>query len=294
MGRIGIMVQLLFAAGIVALLPGSLAAAQPAAASADEKKLTDVEQFRGVVRAARAEDISPRFDGLLEKVNFTAGDMVKKGQLLFQLMTLEQQYLLKIDQAKLAHATAQLKLSDAELERVRTLHKKDVASPAQLDVAIATRDVAAADQARAKAEVEMREIIIKEFSLYAPFDGIISKPFVNAGAYITKEARESSRLATVTQFDPIHVETEVPYDIYVRRLKKLGSEEAMTKRLVVRLVLPDGTAYPRQGKIVSGGYAFDEKTQKIWTVAEFPNPDRLLRPGLRVTVRSMIRAESQR
>jgi RND family efflux transporter MFP subunit len=294
MGRIGIMVQLLFAAGIVALLPGSLAAAQPAAASADEKKLTDVEQFRGVVRAARAEDISPRFDGLLEKVNFTAGDMVKKGQLLFQLMTLEEQYLLKIDQAKLAHATAQLKLSDAELERVRTLHKKDVASPAQLDVAIATRDVAAADQARAKAEVEMREIIIKEFSLYAPFDGIISKPFVNAGAYITKEARESSRLATVTQFDPIHVETEVPYEIYVRRLKKLGSEEVMTKRLVVRLVLPDGTAYPRQGKIVSGGYAFDEKTQKIWTVAEFPNPDRLLRPGLRVTVRSMIRAESQR
>jgi RND family efflux transporter MFP subunit len=294
MGRIGIMVQLLFAAGTVALLPGSLAAAQPAAASADEQKLTDVEQFRGVVRAARAEDISPRFDGLLEKVNFTAGDMVKKGQLLFQLMTLEQQYLLKIDQAKLAHATAQLKLADAELERVRTLHKKDVASPAQLDVAIATRDVAAADQAEAKAEVEKREIIIKEFSLYAPFDGIISKPFVNAGAYITKEARESSRLATVTQFDPIHVETEVPYEIYVRRLKKLGSEEVMTKRLVVRLVLPDGTAYPHQGKIVSGGYAFDEKTQKIWTVAEFPNPDRLLRPGLRVTVRSMIRAELQR
>ncbi|MGE0056332.1 MAG: efflux RND transporter periplasmic adaptor subunit, partial [Hyphomicrobium sp.] len=268
-----------------------LLTAEPATAPAEEQKFTDVEQFEGVVRAARVADISPRFDGLLEKVNFTAGDVVKKGQLLFQFLTLEQNYLLKIDQANLAYATAELKLSDAELERTRTLQKKNVASQAELDVAVAKRDVAAANEAKAKTQVEIREITIKEFSLYAPFDGIISKPFVDAGAYITKEARETSRLATVTQFDPIHVVTEVPYDIYSRRLAQLGSEDAMKERLVARLVLPDGTEYPHSGKIISGGYDFDEKTQKIWSVAEFPNPNRLLRPGLRVTVRSMIRAE---
>lgn len=291
MHRAWIITQVLFPAMTMALLPLSPVAAQSAAPSGQEQKLTDVEQFEGVVRSARAEDISPRFDGLLEKVNFTAGDMVKKGQLLFQFLTLEQSYLLKIDQANLAYATAELKLANAELERTRTLQKKDVASQAALDVAVAKRDVAVANEAKAKTQVDMREIIIKEFSLYAPFDGIISKPFVNAGTYITKEARETSRLATVTQFDPIHVETEVPYDIYVRRLEKLGSEEAMKKRLVARVVLPDGTEYPHPGKIISGGYAFDEKTQKIWSVAEFPNPNRLLRPGLRVTVRSMIWAD---
>jgi multidrug efflux pump subunit AcrA (membrane-fusion protein) len=135
----------------------------------------------------------------------------------------------------------------------------------------------------------MREIIIKEFSLYAPFDGIISEPFVNEGTYITKVAREASRLATVTQLDPIHVVTEVPYDIYARRHERLGSEQAMKERLVAFLVLPDGTKYPYEGKIISGAFAFDENTQKISSLAEFPNPDRLLRPGLRVTIRSMIR-----
>ncbi|MBS0251973.1 MAG: efflux RND transporter periplasmic adaptor subunit [Proteobacteria bacterium] len=267
--------------------------AEPATTPAEERKFTDIEQFEGVVRAARVADISPRFDGLLEKVNFTAGDLVRKGQLLFQFLTLEQNYLLKIDQANLAYATAELKLAKAELERTRTLQKKNVASQAELDVAVAKRDVAAANEAKAKTQVEIREITIKEFSLYTPFDGIISKPFVDAGAYITKDARETSRLATVTQFDPVHVVTEVPYDIYSRRLAQLGSEEAMKERLSARLVLPDGTEYPNTGKIISGGYDFDEKTQKIWSIAEFPNPDHLLRPGLRVTVRSMIRAEPQ-
>lgn len=283
----------LFAIATIALLPIALAEAESAATSGDEQNFTDVEEFEGVVRAARAADISPRFDGLLEKVNFTAGDIVKQGQLLFQFLTLEQDYLLKIDQANLERAKAELELAEAELERVQTLQKKNVSSQAELDVAVAKRDVAAANRDKAKAEMEMREITIKEFSLYAPFDGIISKPFVNEGAYITKEARETSRLATVTEFDPIHVVTEVPYDIYARRVAQLGSEEAMKKRLVVRLVLPDGTEYPHPGKIISGGYDFDETTQKIWSVAEFPNPDHLLRPGLRVTIRSMIGAEPQ-
>ncbi len=163
--------------------------AERSATPGDEQNLTDVEVFEGSVRAARVADISPRFDGLLEKVNFTAGDRVKKGQLLFQFMTLEQEYLLKIDQANLAVATAELKLADAELKRARDLREKNVASQANLDVAMAKRDVAAAMQAKAKAAVEIRELTIKEFSLYAPFDGVISKPLVNAGAYMTKQAR---------------------------------------------------------------------------------------------------------
>jgi RND family efflux transporter MFP subunit len=263
--------------------------AASSATPGDQKNLTDLQETEGVVRAARAADISPRFDGLLATVNFTAGDRVKRGQLLFQFMPLEQEYLLRIDQANLALATAELKLADAELERAQELQKKNVASQANVDVAMAKRDVAAAKQAKAKTAVEMRELSIKEFSLYAPFDGVISKPLVNAGAYMTKQARETSRLATVTQFDPIHVLTEVSYDHYARLLEKIGSEEAMKKRLVALVVLPDGKEYPHPGTFISGGYDFDEKTQKIWSVLEFPNPDRLLRPGLRVTIRSGIR-----
>ena len=63
-------------------------------------------------------------------------------------------------------------------------------------------------------------------------------------------------------------------------------DEALIEGLVLSLVLPDGAVYPHAGKLVSGGYTFDEDTQKITVWGEFPNPERLLRPGLRVTVRS--------
>jgi multidrug efflux pump subunit AcrA (membrane-fusion protein) len=158
----------LFAAATVALFPVCLAEAESAGTPGDEQKFTDVEEFEGVVRAARAADISPRFDGLLDKVNFTAGDIVKQGQLLFQFLTLEQDYLLKIDQANLERAKAELELAEAELERVQTLRKKNVSSQAERDVAVAKRDVAAANRDKAKAEVEMREITIKEYSLLCP------------------------------------------------------------------------------------------------------------------------------
>lgn len=285
----------ILAVAVTMAIPTFLFAAEPPSktASQDSHELVSVMEFKGVVRAARAADISPRFDGLVQSVNFKAGDLVKKGQLLVQLMTLEQQYLLKADKAKMAREAAELKLTEAELRRAQQLRERNVSSEAALGVAVAKRDVAAAKHDAARTQVEMREIIIKEFSLYAPFDGIISQPYVNEGAYITKSAREVSRLATVTQLDPIHVVTEVPYSTFTDRFARFGSEEAIQKHVVVILLLPDGTEYPHPGKLISGGFAFDEATQKISSIAEFPNPDRLLRPGLRVTLRSGIKPEAK-
>jgi hypothetical protein len=63
----------LLIAAMVALLPVSFAGAESAATPGDEKsqEFIDEVKFEGVVRAARAADISPRFDSLLEKINFS-------------------------------------------------------------------------------------------------------------------------------------------------------------------------------------------------------------------------------
>lgn len=281
----------MLAAAAAIVLPTVLVTTERPSKAATQ--LVGVMEFNGVVRAAQAADISPLFDGLIQSLNFNAGELVKKGQLLVQLMALEQEYRLKLDTANMAREGAELKLAEAELQRARELRQRKVNSPATLEVAVAKRDVAAAKYDSARTQAEMTQIIIKKFALYAPFDGIISEPFVNVGAYITKSAREVSRLATVTQLDPINVVTEVPYSIYADRIARLGSEEAIRKRIVVTLILPDGTEYPHPGKLIAGGFAFDEATQKIASLAEFPNPDRLLRPGLRVTLRSGIRPEPQ-
>ncbi len=247
-----------------------------------------VVQFEGVVEPLRESDISPRFDGLLKKITFQPGDIVKKGDLLFQLLTLEQDYTLKLEKAEEQRAKAQLRLAEAELSRAQTLRQRDVNSVAQLEAAEAARDVAAANLRLAATKVEMREIIIREFSLYAPFDGMMRKPLVNEGVYITKNARESSALVVITQLDPIRVTGFVPFQIYAARRAILLTDEATKKGLRLKLILPSGEEYPQTGQIASGGYEFDSETQRILISAIFPNPNLLLRPGLKVTIRSSL------
>ncbi len=242
-------------------------------------------QIEGTVEPLRAADISPRFDGLLKTIHFQAGDYVKKGDLLFEFLTIDEELQLKIDRAGLDRAEAQLQLAEADLDRSRMLRERAVRSEADLQTAEAQRDIAKANADAARAQVDMRETTIWDYSLYAPFDGVISEPYTNEGAYITKAAaREASRLATVTQLDPIKVTGKIPFAIYAARRSYLPTGEAAKADVILSLVLPNGDEYPHEGKITAGGYEFDRETQRISISAVFPNPDLLLRPGLRVTV----------
>lgn len=259
----------------------------------DETPSAGLLEYKGVVEPVRAADISPRFDGLLTKIHFQAGDIVKKGDLLFEFLTLEQELLRKIDQANLSRAEAQLKLAEARLKRSRTLQEKNVTSEADLEAAAAERDIARANVSAARTTVEMKDIIIGEFSLYAPFDGIISEPYVNEGVYITKQSRADSSLATVTLLDPIRVSGKVPFQVFADRRKLLPTDAEAKTGTLLSLIMPDGEAYPHWGEYASGGQQVDEATQKIVANSVFPNPDLLLRPGLRVTVHSRLKPADQ-
>ena len=267
---------------------GHTAAAQEAS---DNGAAMGAIRFEATVEPLRAADISPRFDGLLKTIHFQVGDYVKKGQLLFEFLTIDQELLLKIDRAGLDRAEAQLRLAEADLDRSRMLRGRGVVSEAELQAAEAQRDIAKANADAARAEVEMRETTIRDYSLYAPFDGVISEPYVNEGAYITKAAaREASRLATVTQLDPIRVTGRVPFETYAAQSGSLPTDDAGKAGVTLSLILPNGEEFPHKGEITAGGYEFDRETQTISVSAAFPNPDLLLRPGLRVTVVSTPRS----
>ena len=161
----------------------------------------------------------------------------------------------------------------------------------QLREAEAQRDLAAAKADEARANVEGAELALQQTKLYAPISGIISRPLVNEGTYITKEAHDQSRLATIVQLDPIHVVGHAPAAMYFQRGETLPSVEQTSERHDFGLVLPTGDKYPHTGRLVAGSYEFDVATQTTEVTVEFPNPDYLLRPGLNVTVQSSIRAK---
>jgi len=252
---------------------------------------SDIVEYEGTVVAAEQAEISPRLDALLSKIDFKAGQVVQQGDLLFEFEPKEKELTLTLAQARLEKAEADLRLAEASLNTARTLQKKSVASKMALVEAEAKRDVAAAQAKEADSNVRLAELALKQMKLYAPIAGVISQASVTQGAYITKEARDESRLATIVKLDPIQVVGRVPYSVYFARRDALGTPSKAAEELKFTMLLPSGDEYPQPGKLVAGSYAFDATTQTVAIAVEFPNGDYLLRPGLNVRLRSTLTAE---
>jgi membrane fusion protein (multidrug efflux system) len=237
------------------------------ASPAQQQPTPEVLEYKGIVAAAREAEVAPRLDGLLSKINFTAGQVVTKGQ-----------------------AEAQLALAEVTLKNKQTLRSRNVGSGIELRETQAQRDIAAAKVDEARANAAIVETALQQMKLYAPISGIISRPLIKEGAYITKEARDQSRLATVVQLDPIDVIGQAPAAMYFQRGTTLKSLEEAAEQREFELVLPTGDKYPHKGRLVAGAYEFNPATQTTEITVEFPNPDYLLRPGLNVTLQSFVRA----
>jgi multidrug efflux pump subunit AcrA (membrane-fusion protein) len=171
-------------------------------ASAQQQPATEVLEYKGTLAPARLAEVAPRIDGLLLKINFTAGQLVKQGDLLFEFGTRDKELSVALAQASLKQAEAQLRLAEVKLKNAQTLRTRNVASEMQLLEAQAQRDLAAAQADQARANVGLAELALQQMKLYAPMTGIISSSLVNEGAYITKEARDQSRLATMSSWIP--------------------------------------------------------------------------------------------
>ena len=276
------------AAAVVLALITALGSAlvPPAAAQSRPGRSSDVMEFQGTVVSARTVEIAPSFDGLLDKIHFFPGQPVEKGALLFEFRPTEKELFVERGRAQLQRAEAQLRLADVTLKNKQTLHKRNVVSDQDVLEAEVARDIAAANAAEARTSLRMAELTLKEMKLFSPITGLISRSFVKEGAYLTKVVREESRMAQITQLDPIQVLGEAPFDLYFQIREVRKTDEQVIERLEFSLILPNGERFPQVGRIVAGGYEFNRETQKIEVLLEFPNPDYLLRPGLIVTLQS--------
>src|SRR5262245_2584875 len=274
------------------IIPAFAVACLMIQATAAEQPTTPEDlEYKGTVAAAREVEVAPRLDGLLSEISFVAGKFVKKGDLLFTFASKTNELSLALAQAGLKQSEAQLRLAEVDLKNKKTLRARNVASEIEFLEAEAQRDIAAAKADEARANVELAEIALQQMKLYAPISGIISRPYVKEGTYITKETREQSRLATIVQLDPIHVIGQAPASSYYQRGDTQTSIEQIAAQREFTLILPTGDKYPHTGHLVAGAYEFDPATQTTEVTVEFANPDYLLRPGLSVTLQSSIRAK---
>jgi RND family efflux transporter MFP subunit len=239
-----------------------------------------VSRAEGVVVAARSYDISAELDNKINRLHFVEGQLVKKGDLLVEFDTGMKKIEVAVAKAAYERAKLLAQLKKEEFLRSQTLKRKNVVSEAKTREAELNAAIATADMRRAELGLTTADLILKFQKLYAPFDGQMSAPRYRENANV--DIDQGSEIATIVQLDPIHVRFSVPYARLAARMQAGESEAETIRRTQIKIKLPDGSSYQHLGKPVSAAFDLNPKTGMAVMLAVFPNPDRVLRPGLRV------------
>jgi HlyD family secretion protein len=109
------------------------------------------------------------------------GDRVKKGQELVRLDERPYRAQLARAEADLAVARANTELRRKELERLRALHEREVASQSELDLKENQLSVAEAETARSSAAIAQIRLDLEDTVLRSPVDGIVLEKFKEVG-----------------------------------------------------------------------------------------------------------------
>src|SRR5439155_1614591 len=167
------------------------------------------------------------------------------------------------------------------LEQVRFKEGSEVQRGQVLFVIQQDEYKAALQSARAQLAKAQADLTRRYTTVQSPISGIISKVAVDTGNLVGKG--EPTLLATVSSIHPIFVDfaiAEADLLRLVKRVPGLGRGEVPPDRApTLELILADGSVFPHKGRAIFIDRAIDLKTGTIQVRAEFPNPDRMLRPG---------------
>src|SRR5262245_36995230 len=240
------------------------------------RQVTDTGTFIGRVVPINKVEIVARVPGFIEERNFTEGQFVKKGDLLFRIE--QETYKAAVDQqaANLAKAKATEVNANLQLKRNQELVKSAAVPQATVDQLAAAEQGAQADILQAQALLEQARINLGYTEVRSPIDGKIGIANFTEGNLVQPS---SGPLATIVSQDPIYVTfqpSEADVIAYKRRLAESGGKNP---HLTIHIKLPDGTVYPHPGLTNLLDVQVQPDTDTVTVRAQLPNPEGLLIPG---------------
>ena len=135
----------------------------------------------GVVEAINQAQLSAQTAGQVLEVNFEVDDVVKKGEVLVRLKSLEQKASLAQVKARVAEAEAYLNAAQKEYNRAKELRSKRVISAAHLDKAKADLEASRARLNAARADVHQASQQVQYTTIKAPYSGIVLQRHIQTG-----------------------------------------------------------------------------------------------------------------
>lgn len=195
--------------------------------------------------------------GYLQEIFVDEGQLIQKGQKMFQVMPM-------ILEAEFKKYQAEYDLASIEYNNTKNLQEKKVVSKNELALSKAKLD-------KARAELDLAKGHLDLATVKAPFDGIMDKFEVRLGSLI-EEGELLTHLADNSHIWAYFNVSEVDYLEYMEQKKNNEIVE-------VQLQLANGKIFNYKGKIDTIEADFDRETGNVAFRATFPNPEGLLRHG---------------
>jgi len=228
--------------------------------------------------------IRAQVQGYLVKQNYTEGQLVRKGQVLFEIDPRTFQAAFDQARADLAQKKARWDTAKANLARVRPLAEQNAVSKKDLDDAVGSEQAAHAAVEAAQAAEAKTQLDLGFTRITSPINGIAGIAKAQIGNLVGPGQVEE--LTTVSTVDPIKVLVPISEQEFLR-LQAKQPTAAQAKRQI-DLILSDGSLFPRKGEFAFADRQVDPSTGTLKVAILFPNPGNVLRPGQYAKVRAVV------
>src|SRR5690606_36354204 len=254
------------------------------------EEITEWDEYTGRFEASNRVEVRARVSGFLEKVSFTDGQHVKKGQILFIID--QRPFKIELEQAQANYAQAKSAQTAAQDDFNRAESLRETG-------ALSTEEYERRKQALAHSEgsirfaqykVENAKLNLKFTEVRASISGLVSRQKVNEGNLIDGGSANSTLLTTIVATSPIHfyfTGSEADYLKYVRLARDGKRGAVRTEGVQVQIELADEEEFVHEGKIDFVDNEIDSQSGTIELRAVLQNENNLLDPGMFGKVRML-------
>jgi membrane fusion protein, multidrug efflux system len=272
------------ALNVVAAIPAAAQQAQPAAVPvgtvyAERQAISNIRDFVGRVEATGRVDIRARVQGYLEQVLFKEGDIVKKGDQLYQIEKGLFQAAVEAAKGALERSKAAKTLTAIQLQRAQDLLDKSAGTAVARDQALAADQQAQGQILADQANLDTANINLGYTDIASPISGKVSKTNVTAGNVV---GPDSGILTLIVSQDPMYISFPVSQRELLQA--QLSGRMGDIAGIKIKIRFADGTVYKREGTVNFVDVSVDRATDTVLARATMPNPDGALIDGQLVSV----------
>lgn len=230
------------------------------------------------IRGRQDIEIYPQISGKITRVRVSEGEVVRKGQVLFNIDPVPYEAALRVAEANLVAAEVGVESARLDYESTKKLYENQVVSAYELQTVTNALHSAKATRAQMEAERINAANSLSYTEVTSPADGVIGTLPFREGTLVSSTM--TTPLTTVSDNSQMYVYFSINENRLLDLAEEYGTlEQALKEMPDVQLRLSNGRIYNHSGRIASISGVISETTGTVSLRAVFPNPDRLLHRG---------------